>query len=352
MADQKLTDLGSAGTLAASDLLYIVQQSGTADRKITLSAFQAGLTGVAGGSGAGPAGATGKTGSTGATGVGVAGATGATGPAGATGSGGGSGGGFPHSNVAGETLFLATGVSGATAPQAAVLVDAIGNVGIIGWSVAGPPGGAFVIDDNGAPEIAGIGGTYRFDNSGRPLVEGGGGQNGARFGFDRFGYPKFYGATASFEIGLTTPNLTATGTADFSGATVVGLKGFPTLNASTTDATVTYLTSHSSLTGIPMVPKTIMAVSVQLCAVDIDTGYTGAWLLSAQIKCNAGGTVALVGSGSRATLGNLDGVFGGLGVQPSFYEDNTNQGWTIQVMGVVATNIKWSANVVGSEINW
>lgn len=105
MADttQTVPNLGSAGTLASTDLLYVVQQNGTADRKVTLAALQAGLSGTVGVTGAtglagstGAAGATGATGAgingaTGATGVGTTGATGLAGATGATGVGGGAG---------------------------------------------------------------------------------------------------------------------------------------------------------------------------------------------------------------------------------------------------------------------
>jgi hypothetical protein len=74
MANQKVTDLPLAATLAATDLLYVVQGTAASysSRHIPLSALQSGLTGVVGTTGAtGVAGATGSTGATGATGPNV-----------------------------------------------------------------------------------------------------------------------------------------------------------------------------------------------------------------------------------------------------------------------------------------
>jgi len=84
MANQKVTDLPLAATLAATDFVYVVQGTAASysSRKIPLSALQTGLTGVVG-----TTGATGVAGNTGATGADstVAGPTGATGDVGATG---------------------------------------------------------------------------------------------------------------------------------------------------------------------------------------------------------------------------------------------------------------------------
>jgi hypothetical protein len=71
MANQKVTDLPLAATLAATDLLYVVQGTAASysSRQIPLSALQSGMTGVVGVTGAtGSTGASGSTGATGATG--------------------------------------------------------------------------------------------------------------------------------------------------------------------------------------------------------------------------------------------------------------------------------------------
>jgi len=83
MANQRVTDLPAAATLASTDLLYVVQGTAASysSRSIPLSSFQAGLTGVVGLTGAtGAAGNTGPTGSNGTNGT-----TGSTGSTGATG---------------------------------------------------------------------------------------------------------------------------------------------------------------------------------------------------------------------------------------------------------------------------
>lgn len=109
MANQKVTDLPLAATLASTDQLYVIQGTAAAysSRSIPLSAFQTGLTGVVGVTGAtgvaGVTGATGANGNDGATGAtGFTGATGDTGIAGPTGATG------PVGNIK-DTIILAVG---------------------------------------------------------------------------------------------------------------------------------------------------------------------------------------------------------------------------------------------------